>query len=219
MATFLKGILGGFSGLVGTVVGSTWLTLDVMKSRPKPSSVPPVQSQIDQRFKFGLVTGFLARLGDLIEQGFLPTKKATTPMNAAVAYHLKNAITGATPHFNLDYTKMVFTTGRLESAENGVIATPAAKKISVTWDPTDDTDVAYKAIRDTDGALCITYCPLTDNILKTYFPSVRGKNQATITVTMAMTAKVNHVFLFFMTADKKTVSRSQYLGSVTPTAV
>ena len=32
MGTFVKGILGAFSGKVGTVVGSTWKGIPVMKS-------------------------------------------------------------------------------------------------------------------------------------------------------------------------------------------
>jgi hypothetical protein len=35
MGTFNKGILGGFSGKVGTVVGFNWRGLDVMRSLPK----------------------------------------------------------------------------------------------------------------------------------------------------------------------------------------
>ena len=35
MGTFKKGILGGFNGTVGTVVGSNWKGITVMRSRPK----------------------------------------------------------------------------------------------------------------------------------------------------------------------------------------
>jgi hypothetical protein len=41
MAKFNKGILGGFSGTVGTVVGANWRGMDVMRSRPKKSGSTP----------------------------------------------------------------------------------------------------------------------------------------------------------------------------------
>ncbi|MET4140951.1 DUF6266 family protein [Pedobacter sp. UYP1] len=56
MGKLTIGILGGFSGKVGTVIGARWLTLDVMKSLQKKNINPPVRSEIDQRTKFGLST-------------------------------------------------------------------------------------------------------------------------------------------------------------------
>lgn len=58
MGTFKKGILGGFSGTVGTVVGSTWRGMDVMRSRPKKSGSAPTPEQLLQREKFALAMRF-----------------------------------------------------------------------------------------------------------------------------------------------------------------
>ncbi|MDP9040682.1 MAG: DUF6266 family protein [Bacteroidota bacterium] len=52
MGTIVKGILGGFSGKVGTVVGSSWKGLAVMKSVPGPRKGSPTLLQLEQQAKF-----------------------------------------------------------------------------------------------------------------------------------------------------------------------
>src|ERR1700741_3098626 len=60
MATFNKGILGGFSGKTGSVIGSNWKGRTVMRSLPGKRSKAPTQVQLDQQEKFKLVVGFLS---------------------------------------------------------------------------------------------------------------------------------------------------------------
>lgn len=49
MATLNKGILGGFSGKVGTVVGANWRGLDIIRSRPKISNATQRKSSWSSR--------------------------------------------------------------------------------------------------------------------------------------------------------------------------
>ncbi len=58
MATIVKGILGGFSGKVGTVVGANWRGKDIIRSRPKPSKKPPTDKQVIQQLKFKMAVTF-----------------------------------------------------------------------------------------------------------------------------------------------------------------
>ena len=59
MGTYNKGILGPFSGKVGTVVGANWRGKDVMRSLPKKTDRTPTQTQLLQREKFTAVSNFL----------------------------------------------------------------------------------------------------------------------------------------------------------------
>ena len=54
MATFEKGILGGFSGKVGTVIGGNWKGIDYMRSKSSKRSFIPSQKQLEQQLKFAL---------------------------------------------------------------------------------------------------------------------------------------------------------------------
>ena len=60
MGTFEKGYLGGFSGKVGTAVGSSWKGLNVLRSNP-PSKRKgqPTEAQLQRQAKFSLITAFL----------------------------------------------------------------------------------------------------------------------------------------------------------------
>jgi len=52
MAEIKKGILGGFSGKVGTVIGVNWRGKDIIRSLPKASKKAPTEEQLIQRVKF-----------------------------------------------------------------------------------------------------------------------------------------------------------------------
>ena len=49
MGTISKGILGGFSGTVGTVIGGSWKGIDYMRSQPSKRSGNFSQAQLEQQ--------------------------------------------------------------------------------------------------------------------------------------------------------------------------
>ncbi|MGF1925184.1 MAG: DUF6266 family protein, partial [Bacteroidia bacterium] len=113
MGTIKLGILGGFRKKTGTVVGSYWRKLDVIKALPRSSGKAPTQLQIEQQQKFALVTGFLGEFSELIDTGY-KADGSFTPMNMAVAYHLKEAVTGNSPFYAIDLTKFKYSQGRIK---------------------------------------------------------------------------------------------------------
>ena len=52
MAIIKRGILGGFSGKVGNVVGTSWKGIAVMKVKPLSVANPKTAGQVNQRGKF-----------------------------------------------------------------------------------------------------------------------------------------------------------------------
>lgn len=58
MATIKQGILGAFSGKVGSVVGSSWKGIAVMKSQPPSVSNPKTAKQIEQRSRMSAAVEF-----------------------------------------------------------------------------------------------------------------------------------------------------------------
>jgi hypothetical protein len=63
MGTIKQGILGGFSGKVGSVVGSSWKGIAVMKSMPLSVANPKTTSQVNNRTRFSVVSEVGAALG------------------------------------------------------------------------------------------------------------------------------------------------------------
>lgn len=57
--TFQKGILGGFSGKVRTVIGGNWKGIDYMCSKGSNGNKNPTQPLLWQQLKFSLCIRFL----------------------------------------------------------------------------------------------------------------------------------------------------------------
>ena len=62
MATFNQGILGGFSGKVGGVIGSSWKGIDTMRSQPSSVTNPRTNAQVANRSRFKSVSQLAAAM-------------------------------------------------------------------------------------------------------------------------------------------------------------
>ena len=62
MATFKQGILGGFSGKVGGVIGSSWKGIDTMRSQPSSVTNPRTNAQVANRSRFKSVSQLAAAI-------------------------------------------------------------------------------------------------------------------------------------------------------------
>ena len=64
MGKIKQGILGGFRGTVGTVVGSSWNGIAYMKGKPQSVRNPRTDAQVNQRTFFKEVQALVAQLTD-----------------------------------------------------------------------------------------------------------------------------------------------------------
>src|SRR5690349_2360801 len=103
MGRIKKGILGGFGGTVGTVVGGNWKGIDYMRSQPVTSDAPPTPAQQSQRLRFSLATKFLSTMTDLLSVGFQDFAVEMSGFNSAVSYFLDNAVIGTAPNYSISY--------------------------------------------------------------------------------------------------------------------
>lgn len=62
MAIIKQGILGGFTGKVAGVVGTSWKGRAVMKGRPQSVSNPKTDAQVEQRGKFSAIAELAASI-------------------------------------------------------------------------------------------------------------------------------------------------------------
>ncbi|MBC7915650.1 MAG: hypothetical protein H7Y07_16195 [Pyrinomonadaceae bacterium] len=91
MATITNGILGGFSGKIGTVVGYTLGGKHYMRSLPKSRTQYTPNELINQAM-FEMVWDYLEPLKDLIRVGFKSYFAKTGGYQAAVSYTRKIAM-------------------------------------------------------------------------------------------------------------------------------
>lgn len=206
MGIIEQGILGGFSNKTGTVVGARWRNLDVIRGRPRKSKKPATQAQIDQRIKFALVTGFLSSLSDLIDGRYQKGSGSASSMNEAVAYHLKNAITGLSPNFVLDYTKVRFSSGKIKLPSTYSVDVTAPGKVDFNWSLEPDD----KNIDATDVINVMVYNPTKDQFVRLNAAAPRSAKK--VVLQMPLDFVGDEVYCYFSFSSKK--KRAMHSDSV-----
>lgn len=92
MGKIKKGILGGFIGKVGTVVGSVWKGIDYMRSLATSVSNPKTKSQVTVRSNFSTIARIMASANTLLKESNWRLAKKQSAFNAAVRINYENAI-------------------------------------------------------------------------------------------------------------------------------
>ncbi|WP_442591913.1 DUF6266 family protein [Pedobacter sp. AW31-3R] len=215
MGTVRNGILGSVSGSVGPVVLCTFRDKEVVKSKPKKSSKPAAQSQIDQRSKFKMVTELMSALAATIEVGYQSSSNASSPMNRAVRYHLDNAVTGVSPNFSMDFAKMRLTSVNAASIFDTEVVAVAGRILKMTWGVSEEADETLRALRDTDYAMIMFYGENTKIFMNRNRLAVRGAGEHTVKFHPMFVGDKIHGWMFFLSKDGKTVFRDTYLGEYT----
>jgi len=205
MGTIKKGILGGFSGKVGTVVGGSWKGIAYMRGQAQSIKNPRTERQVAQRNKLKFIVKALKPFENIINLGF---KYANlSPMNAAVSYNIRNAVAGTNPNFTLDYQDFVFSNGKLPS----VIAAEAAVNsgtigIDFEYITGDGTDLAV-AVGINKTTKEVVVCEDAENI--------RENASTALTPPASWSGAQVACYVFFKSADGTGISNSFYAGTVT----
>jgi len=209
MGTYVKGILGGFSGKVGTVVGSTWKGLTVMKSVPGPRKGNPTLLQLEQQARFTLMIKFLQPLTTLFNQTFSGSAVNMSGFNKAFSYNVLNGITGVYPAFTVNFPMLLISKGDLPNATAPAVTSPLAGQLAFKW--TDNSGIG-KA-RATDKAIVAVFCEELNHWI--YNLDTAARNAGTYTLdALAFSGKPVQTFLGFISVDGQFVSNSLYTGVV-----
>ncbi|WP_053976672.1 DUF6266 family protein [Mangrovimonas xylaniphaga] len=210
MATFEKGILGGFSGKVGNVVGLRWRGKDVMRSLPAKSNYPATPLQEAQRQKFGLVIRFLTPIKSIVGQYFGKPQGDKSPFNLATGYHIREAIENMGGTYEMDFPKVLISKGDLRGMDNPQFQALANQQLSVTWDDNSGQGNASGS----DLALIVVYA-YNEGFFQ-IFEGVALREDGTATLNLpAFFAGFDVVaWAGFVTQDLKEAATSTYLGAV-----
>jgi len=206
------GILGGFSGSVGTVVGSTNKKGDdIIRAKSKKTRTSNSEAQVNQRTKFALVTQFLQMLNFLLRIGFKSVADIAgmSAYNYASKMALNDAIVGTAPDFELDYSKVLISKGGLGRMKTGTAAIVAGD-VSIQWVNNE------KGIGDlTDNAVLLVYNANNFELSYSIGDQTRGSLGGTLPIPNAEIGDKLLVYLFFQSASEQAlVSTSQFLGAL-----
>lgn len=211
MSKISAGILGGFSGKVGNVVGAKWKGIDTMKIKPSTVTNPKTIGQLDQRTRFSTILGFLKPMTEFVRVGFRAYAKRMSQFNAAMSYNLLNAISGTYPNYSVNFAAALVSRGPLEGVSNGAVTSTTAGSVVVTWSDNSGVGSALSS----DKAMIVLYHPLNQVALTVIDGPDRSVETATVAVPLAYSGDTLQAYLAFKTADGGKVSNSSHLGSVT----
>ena len=152
MGTIKQGILGGFSGKVGTVVGSTWKSVHYMRALAVSFSDPRTEKQKNQRSKFTAAVNFTKAMTPFLRFGYKEFSGQQSAFNAAVSYILKHAMKGSGTNVSIDYNKALVTRGSLVPALDATV-TVNEGKVTFAW--TDNSGMGDATV--TDAAMLLAY--------------------------------------------------------------
>ncbi|MFZ4928925.1 DUF6266 family protein [Chryseobacterium sp. Mn2064] len=211
MARITKGILGGFSGKVGTIVGANWRGKDIIRSIPTPSNRPPSEKQMVQQMKFKLVISFLRPLGSIQKKYFGLNSGSKSRINLAVSYTINEAVQMVADVPELIYNKILITKGDLTGFQN-VNATPqAGNTISLTWE--DNTTQGNAA--GTDQVTVICYNKELDSFAVFEAMAERSALTKEVALPAYYAGKEMQVWAYLNRAEEDIACNSSYLGALT----
>ena len=195
MGTIKQGILGGFSGRVGTVVGSTWNSVHYMRALALSVGNPRTEKQQSQRSKFALTLSFLQAITPYVREGYRNYADRCTAFNAAMSYLLKNAVTGSvTPVFVAE-----------AASEGG--------KVTFTWTDNSGTGDA----QPTDVAMPLVYNKDKRVAVYDMQAATREDGTAELTLPEGWDGDALAIYLAFRSADGRYQSNSLCLSDTPST--
>ena len=205
MATFKQGILGGFSGKVGGVIGSSWKGIDTMRSQPSSVTNPRTNAQVANRSRFKSVSQLAAAMLTTIVKPL--NDRFAQKMSGFNDFCQRNASAfdalGAFVPANL-----VLSRGKL-SAPSGLeqlVTVYTEVKLNYAPELTGSFDAAN------DKVYAVVIGKNGDILGVSSGVDVRETSQMTIQTPVGRSAvDPGYVFLSFLRADGTQVSNSSYL--------
>lgn len=201
--------MGPFSGKVGTVVGASWHGTDYMRSLPTASNKSASILQAAQRTKMILLRGFLLGTDEIIKRSFQNYTQAM-PMNGALSYNLKHAITGTFPDLRVDFPNLLFCKGDLHGTSLPKAVSVVSNALDFSWinrnfSPMDAAD---------DLVTLVVYDPVEMQFSTLSEAGNREEEIVRIVLPEKFSGHGVHCYISFFSQQFLLSSTSQYLGKI-----
>lgn len=155
MAKIKQGILGGFSGKVANVVGTSWKGRAVMKSQPMSVSNPRTENQVGQRNKFSKIAELASQI---LTQFVQPVENPISGNISGYNLFCKDNKTAFDAAGDFVPANLVCGGGKLINLESAAAsAAEEATSVTLSWDNSAGisalrlTDKVFAAVLDVNG--------------------------------------------------------------------
>lgn len=203
MGQIKQGILGGFSGRVGTVVGSSWKKVSYMRALAISVSNPRTLKQQAQRGKFVKCLRFLCAIVPYVRTGYKQLAQEYSAFNAAMSYLLRHAVVGSGRDIAMDYERVLVARGTLMPVLNAAVAKEEGK-LSFSWDDNSGMGDAL----DTDLAMPLAYNKARGEAIYLSAGAARKDGKAELALPANWGDDALAVYLAFVAEDGTRVTNS-----------
>lgn len=198
-------------GRTGNNVGRVLRGKNVFSMRPSPSQKPPTSLQLAVRMRLAMMSDFYSWVTDLLDLGFQDYTAEMSAFNAAVSYGLRNAVTGVSPNFTVDYTKVMFSRGKLYNVTNPVAATAVGAVVDFTW-----TSVLYEEYASADDKVSIVfYNPALGNFVVKMNAALRSAQAYEMHLPLDWSGAEVNAWILTANAEGKMVSNTSFVSELT----
>jgi len=209
MGKIKQGILGGFNGTVGTVVGGSWKGLAYMRGKPQSIKNPRTEKQMAQRIKFGMAQKFVKVMTAYLQAGFRNYTQHQTATNAAMSHTVRNCMAGKYPAFGIDPSKVLVSSGSLMP---GRFCTVKVEDNVATFSWEDNSDESHAAVDD--FAMPLIYNFTKGEAVFTTEDASRVDCKATLKLPADWSDDLLSCYIAFASVQNNSVSNSVYVGDV-----
>jgi hypothetical protein len=206
MATFNNGILGGFSGKVGTVVGVTQGDKHYMRSLPRPRK-KYTQGELLNQAQFKMVQAHLQPVKELVKAGYKDYYTPGGGYRAAFAYTRKMAVVTDDAGSYIDPALFKISGGELAGAADPTVALEGGL-LSFNWETSTVTQ-----FDGADQMMILVYDAANFRAVTRIFNGAyRHAGESSIQLPAAFNGTEVDIYIGFVAADRSAQSDSQYLG-------
>ena len=209
MGKIKQGILGGFNGTVGTVIGGSWKGLSYMRGKAQSIKNPRTEKQMAQRIKFGLAQKFVKVMTAYLQVGFRNYTQHQTATNAAMSHTVRNCMAGTYPVFGIDPGKVLVSSGSLMPGRFCTVKV-ADNVASFAWE--DNSDERHAAIDD--FAMPLIYNFTKGEAVFTTEDASRVDCKAELKLPADWSGDLLSCYIAFASVQNTHVSNSVYVGDI-----
>lgn len=209
MGKIRQGILGGFNGTVGTVVGGSWKGTAYMRGKAQSIKNPRTEKQMAQRMKFGLAQKFVKVMTAYLQVGFRNYTQHQTATNGAMSHTVRNCVVGKYPSFGIDPSKVLVSSGSLMPGR--FCSVKVANNIATfAWE--DNSDESHASMDD--FAMPLIYNFTKREAIFTTEDASRVDCKATLKLPTDWDGDMLSCYIAFASVQNNSVSNSVYVGDV-----
>jgi hypothetical protein len=203
-ARIKQGILGGFSGAVANIVGTSWKGIAVMKSKPLSVANPKTAGQVSQRGKFSNVVSFAQLiLSTVIKPLWDRFASQQSGFNEFIQVNI-DLFDAAMPS---PVANLIISKGKMESTiPSSAVYDHSDKNIIIQWP--NDSGEGFKLA--TDAAYIVALNVTKGEVAVDSSNAIRSDAGYDFQIDGWDLADVKHLYLAFRRSDGTIVSNTGY---------